>query len=1649
MAADPATAEDAPVRAASQSGAYLAVAAGGSHTCAIATDGTLTCWGRAADGQLDAPTGTFTSIDAGARYSCALGTDGAIACWGEVFSGPIGAGPGGTFTSLVAGGNHACAIGTDDSIACWGYNAWGQINSPDGTFVALALGWEHSCALATDGSLSCWGYHFGVPSQPVAGTYKALTSGAVHFCAIKDDDTMVCAGERNALNRGATAAPAGTFKAVSAGRHHNCAIKMDDTITCWGVNTSGQTDAPAGTFKAVSARQNHTCAMRMDDTITCWGSSSSRQSEAPAGTFTSMDLGQLHTCAVRTGGAIVCWGGQQFFGQTEEIQGGYRAIQSGTWHTCAIATDDTIVCWGSNDQGQLDAPSGAFSTLSVGGEHACALGFDGAVTCWGYNAFGQASAPPGTYTAVRAGDFHTCAIRASGTIACWGRSAEGNTNAPAGTFTALASGYFHTCAIRDDDTVACWGRNGDGQSDAPAGTYKALSLGDAYSCAIAGDDTIACWGTNADGESRAPTGSYTALTAGRHHTCAIGTDDAVTCWGRSRSGQSDAPAGAFRSLALGEFSACGLKSDGNVACWGSNSNGQSDPPDGTFTALSAGPQHSCGIRSDRSVACWPRLPEGVTWSTADATTVHDRPDVTVMFDAATYAVSEGGSMRVTLRLSADPERTVVIPLTTTNQGGAGSDDYAGVPATVALRGVTEQAFSLAATPDSVSDDGESVLIGLGALPVGVSLGAPTQTRVDIIDATRTVSFEQASYTVGEGGSVTVRLTLDSAAVARVDIPLTVTNQGGATGADYATPPANITIDGGDSEGSFTFSAVDDSAVERGESVRLGLGGLPAGYREGSTTETVVAITDDDVAQVAVSFGSAAYSVAEGALESITVNLSADPQRTVTIPLSRTNQGGASGSDYSLPFGVTFTSGQTTRTVAFSATQDSFDDDDESVRLGFATLPAGVSAGTPAQTVVGIVDDDHPEVTVGFERTAYTVPEGDGETIAVVLDRDPERRVEITLTVTPVEAARADFDVEWPDPGNPRRLVFGEGVTRQTFTFTSLADDEDEDAETVAFSIDTPSADRVTRGPARGATVTPSPDRVTLGPAGEATVTIDARPSIPVGGGGGGGGGLGGGGPSGPTPSEADFEWNIDRDIDELDPGNDWATGMWSDGATLWLLDNAPGAGDAVYAYDLETGERLEDREFDLDERNRAPRGIWSDGRGVAWVSDSGQETLFAYDLETGERLPERDIELARRNRDARGIWSDGETVWVADGGRDSLFAYELETGTFLAEYSLHDANGDPRGAWSDGVTLWVSDHGAKRLFAYRLPALPEDGPPDEPAALARVQGEEFAQPGRVGNNSPRGIWSDGSVMYVADANDDHVYSYNMPGAWDARLATLQLSGVDFGEFSPLRRDYRSETIPDGDVATLTAAPAREGASVGIDPPDHDGDPGNGRQVLLLPGLEITITVTSPDGSRQRLYRILLGGEEPGTGASCLRGAVDVGLSLVIYGGGSVTDLEACSERRHVTALYALHEGEYLPYVIGAPDIVNARFRALFAGGLPPLHPLIVRSEGPATPAPAAPGVTEPFATCLRGDVARGFSLVLHEGGSVAELVACAEELGVTALYALAGGEWAPYIIGAPDFVNRSFRELFSAGVPAATPLVVRSNGPSGGDAGSN
>ena len=223
---------------------------------------------------------------------------------------------------------------------------------------------------------------------------------------------------------------------------------------------------------------------------------------------------------------------------------------------------------------------------------------------------------------------------------------------------------------------------------------------------------------------------------------------------------------------------------------------------------------------------------------------------------------------------------------------------------------------------------------------------------------------------------------------------------------------------------------------------------------------------------------------------MTVTLSVDPERTVTIPIEATGRNGATSADYSVPASLTFTAGQTSMPITFAATADNENDDGESVRLSFgATLPAGVTAGTPAQATVTITDDDAPtSLTVSFGQSAYTVAESDDTgtanvmentvEVTVTLSVDPERTVTIPIETTDLNGATAaDYS------GVPQNVTFNAGDTSMPFTFAATQDTVDDDGESVRLSF--------------GASLPPG---VTAGTPAQATVTItddDAPTSLTV------------------------------------------------------------------------------------------------------------------------------------------------------------------------------------------------------------------------------------------------------------------------------------------------------------------------------------------------------------------------------------------------------------------------------------------------------------------------------------------------------------------------------------------------------------------------
>ncbi len=494
------------------------------------------------------------------------------------------------------------------------------------------------------------------------------------------------------------------------------------------------------------------------------------------------------------------------------------------------------------------------------------------------------------------------------------------------------------------------------------------------------------------------------------------------------------------------------------------------------------------------------LPERVGADPAAATATvaiddDDHPRVAVSFAKAAHSVDEGDGVVVEVTLSAVPERTVVIPITATGQNGATAGDWSVAPASVTFEsGDTSKAFTVAAADDAVDDDGESVLLGFGDLPERVSAGTTAAAEVSIVDDdTAAVAASVSSLSVGEGGEETYTVELGSEPTAAVTVAAAVAGGGGVTAA-----PAALTFTASDWDSPQTVTVAaghDDDAVDGAATVTHTAAG--GGY-DAVSAAVEVTVDDDDHPRVAVSFAKAAHSVDEGGEVTVTMTLSAVPERTVVIPITATGQNGAAAGDWSVaPASVTFASGDTSKAFTVAADDDAVDDDGESVLLGFGDLPDRVSAGTTAAAEVSIVDDDTAAVAASV--SSLSVAEGGEETYTVELGSEPTAAVTVTAAVAGgggVTAAPAALTFTASDWDSPQTVTVAAGHDDDavdgaaTVTHTAAGGGYDAVSATVEVTVDDDDHPRVAVSfGAASYSVAESDDAATAAREDQAVVTV--------------------------------------------------------------------------------------------------------------------------------------------------------------------------------------------------------------------------------------------------------------------------------------------------------------------------------------------------------------------------------------------------------------------------------------------------------------------------------------------------------------------------------------------------------------------------------
>ncbi len=283
---------------------FEAVSAGYLTTCAVTAGGSVMCWGydtwEEALSQAPGPVGRWT-VGSGAHHSCAVASDSKLTCWGAADAGQDQV-PSGTWRQLSIGDASSCALGTD-GITCWGPSAEGSLPSAAARQVATSD--TFGCAIAADGSLTCWGADDAGQATPPAGSFVAVATGGAFGCAIAGDGTLQCWGANDA---GQATPPAGTFIALSAGPSTACAIAADGTLQCWGANDTGQATPPAGSSISVGVGTTQACAVAANGTTTCWGTPPTDETPPTRALVTQVSVGDDHACVIAENGILDCWG---------------------------------------------------------------------------------------------------------------------------------------------------------------------------------------------------------------------------------------------------------------------------------------------------------------------------------------------------------------------------------------------------------------------------------------------------------------------------------------------------------------------------------------------------------------------------------------------------------------------------------------------------------------------------------------------------------------------------------------------------------------------------------------------------------------------------------------------------------------------------------------------------------------------------------------------------------------------------------------------------------------------------------------------------------------------------------------------------------------------------------------------------------------------------------------------------------------------------------------------------------------------------------------------------------------------------------------------------------------------------------------------
>lgn len=341
-------------------------------------------------------------------------------------------------------------------------------------------------------------------------------------------------------------------------------------------------------------------------------------------------------------------------------------------------------------------------------------------------------------------------------------------------------------------------------------------------------------------------------------------------------------------------------------------------------------------------------------------------------DAASLAIGdvslvEGhagtGSAVLTVRLSAPATSTVSVNYATANGTATAPGDYTTKSGSLSFAaGQVAQTVSVTVAADAVDEAHETVLVNLSS-PVGASL-SDAQGQITIRDddpggPSAGVVVNDVTVWEGDAGisSAVFTVRLLSAPTSTVTLNYATANGTAVAPGDFVATSGTVTFSAGQTVKQVIVSVKGDVVGEANETLTFTVtnpSGQTTPIVDGSG---VVTIRDNDrpatlaVGDVVIAEGNAGDAVA-----TFTVQLTKAATSTVTVAFATANGTAVAPGDYLATSGsLSFSPGQTFKTVAVTIKADTTVEPDETVRLNL-TSPSG-AAVQDAQGIATIRNND--------------------------------------------------------------------------------------------------------------------------------------------------------------------------------------------------------------------------------------------------------------------------------------------------------------------------------------------------------------------------------------------------------------------------------------------------------------------------------------------------------------------------------------------------------------------------------------------------------------------------------------------------------------------------------------------------------------------